>query len=103
MPTPIVCPDWEYKDVDNHEAILKIRTAQVLKAIFIADPASMIRIIKDTRRVHRPYFSGLTPPGFEYYAGNYRGSPFTCLREYKVGIQSDPRVGHPPGIVSRSM
>jgi hypothetical protein len=63
----------------------------------------MVRILKDTRRVHAPLFSGLTPTDFDYYAGNYRGSSFTCLRNYSVHIPGDPRVGHLPGVVSRSM
>ena len=53
--------------------------------------------------MHAGYFHGLTPPGFDYYAGNYRGSDFPCLRDSVVGIASDRRVGHAPGIVDRSM
>ncbi|WP_375048832.1 hypothetical protein [Bradyrhizobium sp. 8-10B] len=74
-----------------------------MKAIFGADPAALVRLIKETRKVHAGYFAGLTPQGFEYYAGNYRGSNFPCLLTHEVGIASDPRVGHLSGLVSRSM
>jgi hypothetical protein len=103
MPVAGECPPWEYKDVPNHEAILQARTKQVIAAVFNADSQALVGLIKETRRVHGGYFSGLTPSGFEYYAGNYRGSDFPCLRVRFVGIAGDPRVGHAPGEVYRSM
>jgi Fic/DOC family len=101
---PVVqCPPWEYKNVQNHEAILQARTKQLMGAIFDAQSSAIVRLLKETRRVHAGYFRGLTPPNFDYYAGNYRGSDFPCLRDRIVGIASDRRVGHSPGIVERSM
>lgn len=58
---------------------------------------------KDTRTVHSQYFRGLTPPSTPYYAGNYRGQDFPCLKNYGVRIPSDPRVGHQPQFVPRNM
>lgn len=100
----LTCPAWEYRDVPKCGEVLRTRSAQIIRAIYVAEAASMIRILRDTRPVHRMLFTGLTPAGFEYYAGHYRGSwQFVCLREYRVGVQGDPRVGHDPGIVLRSM
>jgi hypothetical protein len=99
----VTCPAWEYKDTPDCETVLRVRTAQIMRAVYYADPITMIRIIRDTRRVHELFFAGLTPTGFEYYAGNYRGSDHICLRSYEVMIAGDPRVGHLPGLVSRSM
>ena len=103
MSAAVQCPPWEYKDAPNYEAILQTRTKQVMTAVFAAQPDALVRLLKETRRVHAGYFQGLTPPGFDYYAGNYRGSNFPCLHDRSVGIASDRRVGHPPGIVERSM
>ncbi len=100
----VACPAWEYRDVPECGEVLRIRSAQIIRAIYVAEASSMIRLLRDTRPVHRMLFAGLSPAGFEYYAGNYRGSwRHICLRDYKVGVQGDPRVGHDPGIVSRSM
>jgi len=53
--------------------------------------------------LHRNLFDGLTPRGFEYYAGHYRGEEFLCLRNYEVKIRNDPRVGHPPAVILDQM
>jgi fido (protein-threonine AMPylation protein) len=59
-------------------------------------PEEKFAIGKDTRPVHQRYFKDLTPVGFEYYAGHYRGEDFTCLKSFRVHVPSDPMVGHPP-------
>ncbi|MFJ1472330.1 Fic family protein [Massilia orientalis] len=48
-------------------------------------------------------FHGLTPDNCRYLAGNYRGSAFPCLRDYKVGVLGDRRVGTPPHNVAFEM
>jgi fido (protein-threonine AMPylation protein) len=53
--------------------------------------------------LHRNLFDGLTPLGFDYYAGHYRGEDFLCLRECEVRIRNDPRVGHPAAVVPDQM
>ena len=60
-------------------------------------------IASDTRRLHRQLFSDLTPKGCDYYAGDYRGSDFRCLRYHPVGIRGDPVVGYPPEEVRPAM
>jgi len=69
----------------------------------VSTPSHLLNRIKDTRPVHEQFFRGLTPPNTPYYAGNYRGEGFFCLKDYRVQIRSDPRVGHPPNVVVREM
>lgn len=57
----------------------------------------------DTREAHKKLFSGVAPRGCEYYAGNYRGSDFRCLKHCTVGVRSDPRVGEKPHRVALRM
>jgi fido (protein-threonine AMPylation protein) len=75
------------------------RVAEVLTDLVTrrVDPLS---VALDTREVHRRVFQGLTPAGYEYYAGHYRGERFRCLRYYPVAVQNDPRVGRPPESVA---
>lgn len=103
MSVPDPCPEFEYEHVGGFEAVLKARTSTLYAAIFASGSDPLIRFLKDTRRVHGSYFRGLTPSKQPYYAGNYRGSPFPCLRDYPVVVPSDPRVGHGPGVVALSM
>lgn len=103
MSPALTCPAWEYSDVQGHEAILHARTRQVITAIFRAPSPALIRLLKDTRKVHAGYFNQLTPQTYDYYAGNYRGSNFLCLLNRDVGIASDPRVGHSSDLVHISM
>lgn len=99
------CPQWEYKDVPGHDQILSGRATAVLAQIRRqGDPTGRVRLIKDTRSLHAQMFIGLTPPGHDYYAGNYRGDPnFRCLTDYEVTIQGNPIVGHPANVVSVSL
>lgn len=45
----------------------------------------------------------MTSVGHEYFAGNYRGSEFRCLRHYEVGIKSDDLVGTRASLVAVQM
>jgi fido (protein-threonine AMPylation protein) len=67
------------------------------------DPRRALRAAQDTRTLHRNFFDGLTPAGFDYYAGHYRGENFLCLKEYEVRIKNAPRVGHPAAVVPDQM
>jgi hypothetical protein len=76
--------------------ILARRAKDTLIRLNNLSPIEKVAIGKDTRPVHQRYFAGLTPVGFEYYAGHYRGENFTCLKVLSVHIPTDPMVGHPP-------
>lgn len=100
---PLYCPWWEYSDVPNHDELLLSRTRSAMMRIRPLSHSDKLQLTRDTRIFHRNYFQGLTPPSYDYYAGNYRGSDFTCLKFSSVVIKSDPRVGHPPGMVKSQM
>jgi hypothetical protein len=48
-------------------------------------------------------FYELAPDDHKYYAGNYRGDEYLCLKIYSVMIQGEPLVGYPPEKVLSSM
>jgi fido (protein-threonine AMPylation protein) len=103
IPTvPSDCPQWDYKDSSNYPDSLR----KVLEELLVSirkNPESLRKHASDTRCIHRSLFVQLTEPGFEYYAGQYRGSSCRCLKYYNVEIPSDPRVGMPSTMVPNGM
>jgi hypothetical protein len=97
------CPGWEYDTIPNHQQILAARTQPVLATLRTDTQAVLVRRAKRTRPLHAIYFLDLTPSGYGYYAGHYRGENFRCLREYRVTVGNDPRVGFPPRVVPARM
>jgi fido (protein-threonine AMPylation protein) len=97
------CPEWEYDQVPGHERVLLSRSLGVLIRLRNGDPKRALTAARDTRTLHRNFFNGLTPLGFDYYAGHYRGEDFLCLKGYEVHVQNDPRVGHPAAVVLDQM
>jgi fido (protein-threonine AMPylation protein) len=99
---PPDCPDWHY---DNHPArgtVLPQKVKEVLIALG-AGSLDTLQLATDTRPVHRQLFVDLTPAGLDYFAGHYRGEMFLCLRQLRVMIPADPRVGYPPASVGIGM
>jgi hypothetical protein len=103
MSLTLTCPNWEYESIVGWNLILTERAKATLVRIRELPPERRIELGKDGRPVHAPYFEGLTPAGCEYYAGHYRGEDFICLKNYRVFIQGDPKVGHPPDRVQTDM
>ena len=99
---PSDCPEWEYADFPNREIILKRKTIDLLVQLRRQEIDSTSSAI-DSRSVHRYLFSELTPPECEYFAGNYRGSDFHCLKHYNIDVKGDARVGAYPHIVEERM
>ena len=99
---PTDCPDWEYTDIPGYSAELLRTTGEILTALRSA-VADAKNLAADTKPGHEHMFRRLTPTGCAYYAGHYRGEEFRCLKHYRVGIPSDPRVGCPPDQVSPQM
>ncbi len=89
---PVDCPPWEYRDRPDSSSVIQRRLERVLVDLR-SSRGSALGLVSDTRRVHRQLFFELTPKGYDYYAGNYRGSDHRCLKYQHVGIQGDPRVG----------
>ena len=102
MAHPTDCPGWQYSDHPSRAALLPTRVAALL-AELRRGILDTLRVSCDTRPVHSRLFEGLTPDRCDYYAGHYRGESFRCLRDYGVGIPSDPRVGYPPAEVNLAM
>ncbi|WP_264320242.1 Fic family protein [Zarconia navalis] len=99
---PSDCPEWEYIDFPNREIILKRKTIDLLVQLRRQELDSAASAI-DSRPVHRYLFCDLTPTECEYFAGNYRGSDFHCLRHYPIYVKGDARVGARPEIVGERM
>jgi fido (protein-threonine AMPylation protein) len=98
----VSCPPWEYDGIAGARALIASRLAPLLKEL-LAPKFDTVERVCDTRRTHRALFKGLTPNLNPEYAGNYRGCDKPCLKYYRVGIPSDPRVGTPPGNVAEAI
>ena len=95
---PSDCPAWEYNQLPDHAGLLKTRTKSFLIGLRTGQVDTRASTT-DSRAHHRDFFAGLTPPNHTYFAGNYRGESFRCLKYYEVRVPSDPRVGYPaPGV-----
>jgi fido (protein-threonine AMPylation protein) len=99
----VECPPWEYSSISGFEGILARHTRQALIRLRELNLDERTQIGKDTRPLHRRYFEGLTPAGFDYYAGHYRGEDFPCLKDRQVQIVGDPLVGHAPYRITDDM
>lgn len=99
---PLDCPPWEYRDHPSSSRLI----VEKLQSVFIhlrSPRVETLGVVSDTRKLHRQLFSVLTPNGYDYYAGNYRGSDFRCLEYCSVRIQGDLRVGYRPEDVAPAM
>jgi fido (protein-threonine AMPylation protein) len=76
------CPPWNYKADRANLPNLMMRSRELLSRLKcdILEASA----IADTRPTHSFLFSDLTPAGFEYFAGHYRGEEFLCLRKAEV-------------------
>lgn len=99
---PADCPNWEYKDHPNYPGDLVARVTRVLVELRSGTIGSC-QFAADTRPKHGEVFQNLTPPGYAYFAGHYRGEIFRCLQYYCVGVQGDRSVGLAPTYVINRM
>ena len=97
------CPEgWEYKDMPGYAPLLLARSRTAL--LRLRSPGfSTVVACSDSRPTHGTLFDQLTPPDCPYFAGNYRGADRLCLREYRVQVPGDPRVGFEPHLVAGFM
>ncbi len=91
---PADCPTWEYDNLPQKDQVLRQRTAEILIRLR-RGTLSTLESASDSRPVHQSLFVQLTPLGYEYYAGHYRGEDYRCLRYCEVGVGGDPSVGFP--------
>lgn len=98
------CPKgWEYEHLPNARVILTRRAEQILLEIRQSTPRQNLTAARNTRPIHAILYHQLTPPGFPYFAGNYRGSKHWCLDQYEVHIPNDRRVGYSSANVAQFM
>ena len=76
--------EWEYTSHPNYPFPLIVRTEEVLESIQNATKEDIVRLLIDTRGVHKHLFSELTSNGHEYFAGHYRGEDFGELKHYQI-------------------
>ena len=91
---PRDCPKFDYSLHPDRHQVLGRQTRALLTALRRSELHDH-ELARDTRPVHRHLFSELTPNGYDYFAGHYRGESYRCLRFYEVRIPNDPRVGFP--------
>src|SRR5690242_6403386 len=92
---PLDCPPWDYEQHPLKKQVLPARVERILRELINKDLDSRA-VALDTRGVHGRCFRELTPAGYEYFAGHYRGEKFRCLLYYQVSVRGDSRVGYPP-------
>ena len=98
---PPDCPEWEYDKHPNRNKLCNI-ISELLKDLGFKK-IDTLEVAADTRKIHERMFTHLTPAGYRYYAGHYRGEPYRCLECYRVIIKDDPRVGTEPHLVMDEM
>lgn len=94
--------DWEYS---NHplRSIIKMRCIRLGEALMTTPSMFKVDQCKDTKLAHKYVFRQFTPINCPFYAGNYRGSNCNYLRDYKVMLDGEPKVGMAPSLVKKEM
>lgn len=85
---PNGCPAWQYSSHPRCPELLPVAAAKLLSGIMTGG-FPVDKYAPDTRPIHLDLFTGLGPPGHDYYVGNYRGFHKKCLRDYEVTV-GDP-------------
>lgn len=88
---PADCPRWEYQE-HPHRAAVPIRCEAILNRLE-KHTLPIDSSLRDSRPLHKEMFENLTPLACPYFAGNYRGERFKCLRHLEVRVPADARVG----------
>jgi len=99
---PADCPFWEYTNHVDHSSVICARVSSILQDLRLGTTDSC-QVAVDPRPTHYTMFQNLTPPGYDYYAGHYRGEGYRCLQYCNVRVNGDPSVGFSAGFVIDSM
>ncbi len=97
-PHPPDCPVFDYEHHPDWQSILPVRVNQALVRLVDRTIDSRATVL-ESRPLHSDLFSRLTPSGYDYFAGHYRGEEYRCLQYYAVRVVGDPRVGVAPAAV----
>ena len=96
---PADCPpQWEYTE-HPHRVAVPIRCEAILNRLE-KNELPIEPSLRDSRPLHKEIFENLTPQTCPYFAGNYRGERFKCLRHLEVKVLADARVGVKPALVA---
>lgn len=101
MPSHKNCSDWDYSDHPKR-ADVATRCEQLVERCR-KDAESFTKNGIDTRPWHLEVFNNMAPLTCPELVGNYRGSNIPCLKNYSVGVLSDPKVGIKPSKVKASV
>lgn len=96
----MTCPPFEYNNIPGARDRIAARVASSLKGLRRGEIDHQAAGL-ETRPTHGAWFEGTTPPGHEYFAGNYRGADFECLRAAPVFV--DGNRGEEPRLVALTM
>lgn len=91
--------EWEYEGHSDRKSVEDNCNKTV--AHFLENENDRDAFFKDTRPIHKAIFQNVTPDGHTYFAGNYRGAPYSQLYRRPVFIGDDS--GHPPELVAQAM
>jgi hypothetical protein len=92
------CRDWDYENHPN--ALQVVQRTEKFRGFIERRAPRIAKYGVDTRPAHAYVFKNVTPAACDYLAGNYRGSSFVCLTDYRVGVGADSRVGVEPILIA---
>lgn len=89
---PLSPPKWQAHTAAGYDATMTSRCSRLQIAI-VADAMRRQGILHDPRNLHRELFGTFTPPGYDDYAGTYRGTPQTSLAGRRIAADSQMAPG----------
>jgi fido (protein-threonine AMPylation protein) len=87
-------PLWRTEKHPRYSTILRSESNAISTELMSGDTQLRLQFLLDTRTAHKRLYQQLTPPGFEIYAGTYRGTPGTPLfgRDVRSAFTNKPFV-----------
>lgn len=86
-------PEWHPEQNPEYDSLLKAPSATELSTLLSGDVSAAKAFMLDTRRVHQKLYAPLTPPGYQEYAGTYRGTKGTTLQDRRIHAQAVTKEG----------
>jgi fido (protein-threonine AMPylation protein) len=78
-----IAPTWKPLQVPGYGQIMRARCDRLMEEILKDEDRRKV-VLSNPRAIHRELFQGLTPDGYEHYAGSYRGSESNGLKGREV-------------------
>lgn len=92
-------PSWTARAVERIQDAQAAEFTTVWVALLASSAEEQLGFLVDTREVHRRLFSRFAPPGFEVYAGHYRGEPVDVLEKRNAVIRYERPYAGSKGVV----